>query len=196
MSLWIKICGLTTEDGVQAAADAGANAIGFVFAPSKRRVTAQQAERLAAVAPRSLQRVAVMLHPSQDELDAVLEGFRPDVLQTDAEDLSALRVPDQLTLMPVFRASAPGHLPARLLFEGLVSGAGMTADWTRAKALAAQAELVLAGGLHANNVAAAIHAVRPFGVDVSSGVEATPGIKDPRKIFEFVQAARAAAEQT
>jgi phosphoribosylanthranilate isomerase len=78
------------------------------------------------------------------------------------------------------------------MFEGPASGLGITCDWTRAQQLARRAELVLAGGLNENNVAAAIEAVRPFGVDVSSGVEIERGIKSPEKIARFVQTARAA----
>ena len=84
-------------------------------------------------------------------------------------------------------------LPPRLLFEGARSGTGRTADWSAAQALARRTQLVLAGGLNAGNVAAAIAAVRPFGVDVSSGVEEAPGVKSPAAIADFVQAVRAAA---
>jgi phosphoribosylanthranilate isomerase len=89
-------------------------------------------------------------------------------------------------------ASALAEHP-RILFEGPVSGVGNTSDWNIAAQLARTTELVLAGGLSASNIADAIAAVRPFGVDVSSGVEAAPGIKDPARIHEFVQRARAAA---
>jgi phosphoribosylanthranilate isomerase len=96
--------------------------------------------------------------------------------------------------MPVFRSGRdlPELLPSRLLFEGPVSGAGATSDWTAAAALASRTQLVLAGGLKPTNVADAIAIARPFGVDVSSGVEAQPGVKDPARIYEFVRAARAA----
>jgi phosphoribosylanthranilate isomerase len=86
----------------------------------------------------------------------------------------------------------PVTLPSRLLFEGARSGSGATGDWLVATRLAAASELILAGGLNAHNVAEAIGTVRPFGVDVSSGVELTPGHKSPQKIAEFVQAACAA----
>jgi phosphoribosylanthranilate isomerase len=192
--LWVKVCGLTTADAVAAAVEAGVNAIGFVFAESKRRVTAQRAAELARDVPGSIQRVAVMLHPSQAELDEVWSQFRPDVLQTDIDDLATLRVPDGLRVTPVVRAGRelPASLPTRLLFEGPVSGTGETTDWSAAARLAARAQLILAGGLNPGNVADAIAAVRPFGVDVSSGVEARPGVKDPVKIHEFVRIARAA----
>jgi phosphoribosylanthranilate isomerase len=81
-------------------------------------------------------------------------------------------------------------LPQRFLFEGATSGAGITCDWSVAREVARRGELVLAGGLNAANVAQAIAAVRPFGVDVSTGVEARPGVKDPAAIAKFVKAAR------
>ena len=205
MAIWVKICGLTTRDAVEAAVAAGADAVGFVFAPSRRQVTAALAAQLAQGVPRSIPRVAVMLHPTQSQLDEVWSGFRPDVLQTDVGDLQTLRVPMGLAVMPVIRSvrlkpdpQACGVDPAlaghpRILFEGPVSGVGSTSDWHSAAQLARTTQLVLAGGLNATNIADAIATVRPFGVDVSSGVEASPGIKDPARIHEFVQRARAAA---
>ena len=194
MAIWVKICGLTTRDAVEAAVAAGADAVGFVFAPSKRQVTAAQAVQLARSVPRQVVRVAVMLHPTQSQLDEVWSALRPEILQTDAEDLQTLRVPSGLAVIPVVRAVGPalaGH--SRILFEGPVSGVGSTSDWQSAAQLARTTQLVLAGGLNATNVADAIAAVRPFGVDVSSGVEASPGVKDPTRIQEFVRRARAAA---
>jgi phosphoribosylanthranilate isomerase len=192
VAIWVKICGLTTRDAVEAAVAAGADAVGFVFAPSKRQVTATQATQLAQGVPRRIPRVAVMLHPTQSQLDEVWSTFRPDVLQTDVEDLQTLRVPLGLTVMPVVRRGVDTKYQ-RILFEGPVSGIGSTSDWNTAAQLARTTQLVLAGGLNPTNVADAIAAVRPFGVDVSSGVEASPGLKDPARIHEFVQRARAAA---
>jgi phosphoribosylanthranilate isomerase len=206
VTLWVKICGLTTADAVEAAVAAGADAVGFVFAPSKRQVSTAQATQLAHSAPRRIPRVAVMLHPTQSQLDEVWSGFRPDVLQTDLEDLTTLRMPMGLGVMPVVRNAVrlkpdPQGSPVgpalaghpRILFEGPVSGIGSTSDWHSAAQLARTTQLVLAGGLNATNVADAIATVRPFGVDVSSGVEASPGVKDPARIHEFVRRARAAA---
>ena len=103
-------------------------------------------------------------------------------------------LPAQLGRLPVLRSGValPPVLPRRFLYEGPQSGAGATVDWDGARELAARAELVLAGGLSAANVTAAISRARPFGVDVSSGVESAPGIKDVVRIREFVAAARAA----
>jgi phosphoribosylanthranilate isomerase len=90
----------------------------------------------------------------------------------------------------------PDPLPSRVLYEGAVSGTGRTADWAGAHAVARRAEVLLAGGLNPDNVAEAIRVVGPWGVDVSSGVEAAPGVKSPTKILQFVAAARAAAAAT
>jgi phosphoribosylanthranilate isomerase len=196
VAIWVKICGLTTRDAVEAAVAAGADAVGFVFAPSKRQVTPSLARELAQDVPRRLPRVAVMLHPTQSQLDEVCAAFQPDVLQTDVEDLQMLQVPMGLAVMPVVRGGGGVGPYNRILFEGPVSGVGSTSDWNRAAQLAQTTQLVLAGGLNATNVADAIAAVRPFGVDVSSGVEAAPGIKDPARIHEFVRRARAVSERS
>lgn len=194
---WVKICGMTTALAVRTAMEAGADAIGFVFAHSQRRVSPAAAADLATVARGRLLCVAVMTHPQQNEVDEVIAGFRPDVLQTDVEDLPTLSLPTQLPLLPVLRGAPhagamAAKLPPRLLFEGPRSGTGQRADWGMARQLAQQTELVLAGGLTEHNVAEAIAAVQPYGVDVSSGVESRPGTKDPAAIIRFIAAARTA----
>jgi phosphoribosylanthranilate isomerase len=193
--MWIKICGMTTPDAIATALEAGVDAIGFVFADSRRQVTPEAAAQLARPARGRVRCVAVMRHPAQLALDEMLRVFRPDVLQTDESDLAALHLPAALELLPVVRegAAPPPPLAARILFEGPASGTGTASDWSAARRLARRTQLVLAGGLHSGNVAQAIAAVRPFGVDVSSGVEARPGVKNPLKIMQFVAAARAPA---
>jgi phosphoribosylanthranilate isomerase len=193
--MWIKICGMTTPEAVAAAMQAQVDAIGFVFARSPRRLSPQLARQLAAAVRGRIRCVAVTRHPTQAALEQILAVFEPDILQTDAADLQALRLPAALELLPVFRAgeTLSGELPARILFEGPTSGAGVAADWQAAQALARRTEVVLAGGLKRGNVAAAIAAVRPFGVDVSSGVEERSGIKSPLAITQFVAAVRSAA---
>lgn len=194
VSGWIKICGMTTAEGVAAALAAGVDAIGFVFAPSVRRVTAERAAELALPVRRQLTCVAVTQHPDQYAIDEIVRELRPDLLQADVEDFAQLRLPHRLARLPVVRSgSAPlAEYPLRVLFEGAHSGSGAVADWQRAAELAGQTRLILAGGLSAGNVGAAIRAVRPFGVDTSSGVELRPGVKCAAKILEFVRAARAA----
>ena len=193
--MWIKICGLSSAEAVAAAVNAGADAIGFVFAPSVRQVSATQAAALVRGVPTRVQRVAVMRHPSQQLVDEVCATFGPDVLQTDWDDLAKLRLPETLQVLPVVRdGDVIEAAPSRLLYEGRVSGSGATADWAAAQRLASRSQLVLAGGLNAANVATAIATVRPFGVDVSSGVERAPGIKDAAKIEAFIHAASEAAD--
>lgn len=192
--MFVKICGMTTSDAVAAAVAAGADAVGFVFAPSPREVSAERALELSAGIPDSVSRVAVMHHPTAAHARHVLEVLAPDWLQTDAEDLAGLDVPDDCTVLPVYRngrSPAGPAYPARLLYEGARSGAGKTADWGKAQALAAETDVVLAGGLDADNVAEAIDTVRPWGVDVSSGVERERGFKDPAKIEAFIARVRA-----
>jgi phosphoribosylanthranilate isomerase len=192
--MWIKVCGMTTPEAVQAALDAGVDAIGFVFAESKRRVTPERAAELAHAARGRVRCIAVTKHPTQEEVDEILEVFKPDVFQTDWLDLRTLRLPRELSVLPVLRTGGcePQPLPARVLFEGPVSGTGLPTDWPSAHAMARRTELILAGGLSPANVAAAIAEVNPFGVDVSSGVEHSPGFKSPEKIASFVSAVRAA----
>ena len=195
--MFIKICGITTADAVSAAATAQVDAIGFVFAPSPRQVTPGQAAQLAALAPAGILRIAVAQHPLQMKVDEICRVLKPDYFQTDVEDLRELRIPAHIKVLPVLRfgRKTPSPLPPRVVFEGPTSGIGELADWGRAAELARQTELILAGGLTAENVAEAVQVVRPFGVDVSSGVELDHGVKDPGKIYEFVRAARAAAAQ-
>ncbi len=195
--MWIKVCGMTSAQAVETALAERADAIGFVFAPSARQLEPTRAAKLAAPARGRILCIAVTLHPSQAAIDQILREFNPDVLQTDLADIAQLRLPSQLDVLPVLRAgaslpAAAGVVPPRILFEGPRSGTGIATDWTQAGSLARRTQLILAGGLTPDNVAAAIAAVQPFGVDVSSGVESAPGQKDPRKIVEFIQAARAA----
>ena len=193
MTTFIKICGLTDTLAVQAAVDAGADAVGFVFAESSRRVTPQHAAAISAMVPQQIKRVAVMLHPANDEWLEVAEVFQPDVLQTDVADFASLEVAANIERWPVFRegaASTAEALPQMFVYEGHNSGRGEKVDWAIAANLAKRGRMILAGGLSVGNVAAAILEVAPFGVDVSSAVESQPGKKDPAKIQAFVATAR------
>ena len=192
--MWIKICGMTTAAAVEAALEARVDAIGFVFAPSVRELTPETAAALARPARRQLRCVAVVHHPTQAAVDDIVRVFVPDLLQSDAEDLAELRLPASLETLAVVRegSAPPTPLPERILFEGPASGRGAVSDWSSAAELARRTRLVLAGGLNDANVAAAIARVRPYGVDVSSGVEEQPGVKSPSAIMRFVAAVRAA----
>jgi phosphoribosylanthranilate isomerase len=195
--MWIKICGMTTSAAVSAALEAGVDAVGFVFAPSSRRLTPRAAAALAQPIRGRLCCVAVTRGPTQQEVDEILSHFAPDLLQSDAADLSGLRLPAELARLPVVRSTGavPVPLPPRILFEGPGSGSGAVTDWSLAASLAHRTQLVLAGGLSAANIAAALVGVRPWGVDVSSGVESEPGVKSPAQIVKFVAAVRAAMSE-
>ena len=191
--MFVKICGLRTREHVDAAIAAGADAIGFVFAQSVRRIDPAAAAELVRAVPNTIRKVAVMLHPSNDEWQHVLAEFEPDVLQTDAGDFAALDVPASIERWPVFReTTAAPEGSTTYVYEGAKSGQGETVDWARAAKIAERGNMILAGGLGPDNVADAIHTVRPWGVDVSSGVEAAPGQKDAQLIRTFISAARAA----
>jgi len=195
MTPLIKICGLSDTAAVDAAIDAGADALGFVFADSVRRVSARHAARIAAHVPAHIRKVAVMLHPAAAEWQEVRSIFQPDILQTDIADFDHLEVPDGIGRWPVMReglAPEGDAWPDVFVYEGGASGKGETVDWQLAARHARCGKMVLAGGLDCSNVAEAIREVAPFGVDVSSGVEAAPGKKDAAKIRIFIQAVKAA----
>lgn len=194
MSCLVKICGLRHIATVDAAVQAGADAVGFVFAQSPRQVTARHAAFIAANVPEHVLRVAVMLHPSAEEWEEVQSIFCPDVLQTDANDFDQLDVPEDVRRWPVIRegsSSGIDELPKTFVYEGKTSGQGESVDWSTAREFAERAEMILGGGLSEANVAEAIRQVGPFGVDVSSGVESSAGQKDPDLIRTFIESVRA-----
>ncbi len=196
MAGFVKICGMTDTRAVEVALSAEVDAIGFVFANSVRRVTPEQAAELARPARGRVLCVAVTQHPSPELLELIFEIFRPDVLQTDRQDFARIQLPGGVTGWPVLRgaqsdeAVAALRLEQRALFEGQRSGSGEVADWSTARNLSARCQLILAGGLAPENVEKAITGVLPYGVDVSSGVEESPGRKSPALIESFVSRAR------
>lgn len=193
MSLFVKICGITSVEAGAAAVEAGADAVGFVFAPSPRQVTTAEALAISGQLPSRVLRVAVFRRPGPEEIEEVLSVFTPDLVQADHDVLTGA---EPVATLPVFHSSG-SDLPegGRFLYEGPVSGSGQLVDLRAASRVARLGEMVLAGGLTPDNVDGAIEAVRPFGVDVSSGVEMSPGRKDPSLIRSFVAAARAASER-
>jgi phosphoribosylanthranilate isomerase len=195
MTVFVKICGLTTAEAVRAAVEAGVDAVGFIFAQSPRRLQPEEAAELSAAVPPGVLRIAVMRHPLPEEWNEVAAIVKPDWLQTEASDLSSLRLPPGTGCLPVYR-DAPGldsgalAREDRALFEAPASGVGHRPDWDRARRLATLTKLILAGGLTPENVGEAIRHVRPWGVDVSSGVESSRGVKDLRRIAAFLAAVR------
>jgi phosphoribosylanthranilate isomerase len=193
VSLFVKICGVSDVATGLAAVEAGADAIGFVVADSPRQVSPRRALAISGELPAGILRVAVFRHPAPGEIDAVLEQLTPDLVQADYDTLGAVH---DIETLPVYRDGVDG-VPddARFLYEGPMSGLGQLVNLQRAAGIARLGEMILAGGLRPDNVGRAITAVRPFGVDVSSGVETSPGTKDPALIRSFVAAVRAAEER-
>ncbi|MGG2082493.1 phosphoribosylanthranilate isomerase [Lysinibacillus pakistanensis] len=197
----VKICGLKEQQHVRAAVEAGADAIGFVFAPSKRQISIEQAHQLAKDVPREVLKIGVFVNPSVEELRAAVEGVPLDYVQFHGEEtpefirqqgypaIKALSVHDKEDV----RAAANYNVDYYLFdtpgtdFKG---GSGHTFDWTLLEmAGIPRDKLILAGGLKAENIAEAVSLVSPYMVDVSSGVE-TDGIKDEAKINAFIQAVK------
>ena len=196
MSVHIKICGITDLAAAHAAVDAGADSLGFVLASSVRQITPEKASEIAAELPEHVDKVAVFRGPPRQDLLGALEGFDADVVQADFLSLEGISKPLPL---PVFRETltSPKEIVAvvgggRFVYEGPHSGVGRAVDWELASVVAESGQMTLAGGLNPDNVAEAIRTVGPFGVDVSSGVESGPGVKDPTLISAFVQAVREA----
>ena len=193
MTLFVKICGVTDDIAAETCVETGVDAVGFVFAESPRRIAPEDAARIAATLPARIAKVAVFRRPTADEVQRVLDVFAADFVQADHDTLPSL---GGVEALPVYREGediAPGD--TRFLFEGPLSGAGQTVDFAEAARLARRGGMILAGGLRPDNVAGAIKIVRPWGVDVSSGVEKDPALKSPALIRSFVAAARAAEER-
>ncbi|HJZ49624.1 MAG TPA: phosphoribosylanthranilate isomerase [Roseiflexaceae bacterium] len=210
----VKICGLRTIEHALAAADAGADMLGFVFAPSRRQISPEAAAAIvqavrAKPAERPVTIVGLFVNAAPDRMLAIARQCGLDAIQLSGDETSDLadRLPGYTLLKAIRLGGAPSEAgwlepsPAqavRLLIDahvpGSYGGAGVLADWDRAAALARQRPIMLAGGLTPENVGAAIRQVRPWGVDVSSGVE-IDGAKDAAKIRAFVGAARASDRQ-
>ncbi len=191
---WVKLCGLRTVVDVEAAVAAGADALGFVLAPSVRQVDEATVKELLDHVPVGILAVAVTRHPTPEEL-ALVDRLPFDLLQGDATFVGDAPVP----YWPVFpdgpdlaaRIAADGRrgLWGTVLVDGPRGGGrGEPADWARVAAL--DVPVCLAGGLSPDNVAEAIRVARPVAVDVSSGIESTPGRKDPARMRTFVAATR------
>ncbi len=214
MSILIKICGLSTPEALDAALDAGADMVGFVFFPPSPRHLGFEAARVLGERVRGRARkVALSVDADDAWLAASIEALKPDMLQLHGKE-----TPDRAVMvrtrfgLPVMKALpiadradlAPIHLYAkvtdRLLFDARApraatrpGGLGMSFDWRLLENLSPGVPFMLSGGLDAENVAEALRITRAPSVDVSSGVERAPGEKDPDKIRAFIRAARAAA---
>jgi phosphoribosylanthranilate isomerase len=221
--MWIKICANTNLEDAQAAAELGADAIGFVFATSKRQVTASQVAAITPYLPRTLERVGVFDTDDVDAIVAAVERAGLTAVQMHggvnlklAHQLQA-RLGPQISMIETTHWSltdgeAAAHRVSaalaevagdsknfRLLVDAKVGstsgGLGVSFEWSQAQpVLASQPDVrtIVAGGLRPDNVAEAIRVLKPWGVDVASGVEQQPGKKDYAKLKQFIQAAREA----
>lgn len=195
----IKICGITRVEDLLAAAGSGADAIGLVFYDkSPRNLNLQQAAKLAAATPPFVTLVGLFVNPVAAEVNDVLQAIPLSVLQFHGEEepefceqfgrpyLKAIRVKAGLNLVQyAARFAGAQGLLLDAFVEGTHGGTGASFDWT----LIPQnlpLPVILSGGLHAGNVGEALRQVRPYAVDVSSGVEASKGIKDAAKIAAFI----------
>ena len=199
----VKICGITNVDDALAAEAAGADAVGLIFAErSKRRVTLDQAEAVSAALGPLVVRVGVFVDAPLETVRETARTLRLGAVQLHGDEspeyAEALRSEVRVVKVFAFRAGLTSdtlrRFPADAAFlDNPTPGSGETFSWEAAKDLAGLPNLILAGGLTPHNVAAGIRALRPYAVDVASGVERAIGLKDHGKIQDFVRAARAAA---
>lgn len=195
----VKICGVRDVRAATVAVEAGAAAIGLVFAESPRRIDPIAAGVIVSELPPDVAAVAVFRHPSRAAVLEVLEALPVDFVQAEPGPATRLAQEAGVRLLPVLHdgpdvvdaRAADGTGPVLLEAAGR-GGRGVRPDWSRAAHLASRRPLVLAGGLRPENVAEAIRLVRPAAVDVSSGVESRPGVKSARRIRAFIREAQAA----
>ena len=186
----VKICGLSTKEAVKTAVSAGADYIGFVFAPSKRQVTLEQAAELAEIIPSHIQKVGVFVSPSLAELLEAVDKVGLDFVQVHGQVVDKLFENLPCGSIQVVQVDEGGHVPNSqadyLLFDAPVAGSGQTFDWGKLDTTGIAQSFFIAGGLNEDNVVKAIQHFTPYAVDVSSGVE-TDGQKDHEKIRRFIE---------
>lgn len=198
----VKICGITNLEDAMVAVEAGADALGFVFhPPSSRNITPDQAAGIIAQLPPFIQCIGLFVDRSQEMVNHIAEQCRLDLVQLHGDEpptfctgvkrriIKAIRVKDKTSLdaMHSYQVSAFLLDAWSPLAHG---GTGLTFDWELALAASGTGRIILAGGLTPENVVDAVRLVNPYAVDVSSGVEASAGKKDPEKVREFVKRAK------
>jgi phosphoribosylanthranilate isomerase len=214
--MWVKVCANTNLEDAFLAAEAGADAVGFVFAESVRRVTPAQVKAIVAGLPKSVEKIGVFVDAGFDDLAAAIEecGLTGVQLHSGCEAGATARLRERFSLLRILRvihfqnglerelreAQADDAIDAVLVDSRtakLVGGTGLRFDWKAARGSFAgsQLRMVVAGGLNPENVGDAIAMLHPWGVDVASGVEAVPGKKDAAKVKAFVENARISARK-
>lgn len=199
--MFIKICGITSEADALLAVAVGADAVGFVFAPSKRQVAPTRVADIVKRLPQEVLTVGVFRNETPERMVQVINqaGLQAAQLHGDEGPDTVARV--KMDVRTVFKAVAAGSSAFQhadqfgadaVLVDAATPGSGQVFDWRLAEDAPSGVPLIMAGGLDPDNVAEAIAKVQPWGVDVSTGVERSPGVKDPSLMREFVTAARAA----
>src|SRR5882762_9934811 len=212
MSLLVKICGLSTRETLDVALGAGADMVGFVFfSPAPRHLSLETARELGKQAKGRAVKVALTVDADDATLGNILETLRPDILQLHGRETTArlrdIKAKFGLPLMKVLPVETSADLASlagyadvadRILFDARApegatrpGGLGAVFDWHVLENLDLKVPFMVSGGLNAGNVAEALRVTRAGGVDVSSGVERAPGVKDPEMIRAFIRAARA-----
>jgi phosphoribosylanthranilate isomerase len=213
MTLLVKICGLSTPDALDAALDAGADMVGFVFfAPSPRHIAFDTATALGARVRTEAKKVALTVDANDEFLAEIVKALKPDLLQLHGKEslerVAAIKARFGLPVIKALPVESNSDLAAMQNYAGVADwllldakapadatrpgGLGKPFDWTLLAGARCGVPVMLSGGLDAGNVGAALGITRPAAVDVSSGVESAPGRKDVRKIREFIHAARQA----
>ena len=186
----VKICGISTKEAIKTAVSAGADYIGFVFAPSKRQVTVEQAAELTKIIPTNVKKVGVFVSPSRADLLEAIEKVSLDLVQVHGQVADDLFEDLPCASIQAVQVDEGGHVPNSqadyLLFDAPVAGSGQTFDWGKLDTAGLAQPFFIAGGLNEDNVEEAIQHFTPYAVDVSSGVE-TNGQKDHEKIRRFIE---------
>lgn len=215
MALDIKICGLKTEEALQAALDGGASHVGFIFfAKSPRHLEVREAGGLRKLADGRAQAVAVTVDADDAELDAIVEAMRPDMLQLHGKEtperVAEVKARYSLPVMKAFSIREAADLAGIELYKGIADrflfdakppkgselpgGNGVSFDWRLLAALDGNIDYMLSGGLNAANIGDALSLTHAPGIDISSGVESAPGVKDVALIDQFFRAVAAARD--
>jgi phosphoribosylanthranilate isomerase len=211
MRVKVKICGITSNEDLATAVEAGADAVGFVVEvpSSPRTLTLERAEKMMINTPVFVKNVVVTVPESLNELTEIYNRLRPDILQIHGHNLSDSALREKFANTRLIRAvqakservveeavKAANMFDAVLVdsfVSGRFGGTGMVHDWElsrRVKRVIHPKPLIFAGGLGPENVRNAVRAVEPYAVDVSTGVESRPGVKDPEKVFAFIKNAK------
>lgn len=197
----VKICGITNLQDALRAANCGADALGFVFAPSKRQVTVDMVREITSQLPAFVTKVGVFVDEDLDRVKEIMASCSLDLAQLHGAEspeycrqlfprvVKAFRIKDPESLDELPRYKVSGYLLDSYV-EGRQGGSGVSFNWDLARDAARCGPVILGGGLHPANVWLAITMAQPYAVDVCTGVESSPGKKDPAKLADFIRAVR------